>query len=311
MKPIHRQSTLQSPAMCGGIALHTGHYVKIAMRPAPIGTGLVFVRTDITDRDNHIPARPENVCDVRNCTKLANVAGVQVGTVEHLLAALAAVGIDNLYIDIDGPELPALDGSSDPFLKLIEQVGIIRQDKPRKYIEVLKTVEVELGQSTARIEPSKSLELDVAIDYDEAAIGYQRVVIKPDTRNFRESLSKARTFARESEVQALKDAGLGLGGSLENAVVVNGEEILNPEGLRFSDEFVRHKALDLIGDLYIAGPILGKVTTRRAGHAINNALLIALFADPTAWRFAHTPVTVLSNEMVTSKPSSRLEEVRA
>jgi len=230
------------------------------MRPAPVGTGLVFVRTDITDRDNAIIVSPEAVTSVKNCTTLSNAAGVKVATIEHLLAALAASGIDNLYIDLDGEELPALDGSSEPFLKLIEQVGIVRQATPRRYVRVLKAVEVRNGESFARIEPCDRLELDVTIDFEDEAIGRQRVEIVPNVRAFRERLASARTFARMHEVAALQAAGLSKGGSLDNAVIVDGDKVLNPEGLRFADEFVRHKALDLLGDLYLGGPILGRVT---------------------------------------------------
>lgn len=285
MTPIRRQSTLASPAVCAGIELHGGEHTRVAMRPAPVGTGIVFIRTDITDRDNAIAVIPESVTNVKNCTTLSNAAGVKVATIEHLMAALSAAGIDNLFIDIDGEELPALDGSSEPFLKLIEQVGILRQPVPRRYVKVLKRVEVTRGESTSVIEPAERLLLDVTIDFEEEAIGRQRLEIEPDVRSFRERLAAARTFARSHEVAALRAAGLSKGGSLDNAVVVDGDQVLNPEGLRFSDEFVRHKALDLMGDLYIGGPIIGRVTTFRGGHAINHDLLTALFADPEAWSF--------------------------
>jgi len=225
---VRRQSTLRNTAMCAGVELHGGEHTRLVMRPAPIGTGLVFVRTDVTDRNNKIAVRPDAVTGVRNCTTLSNPAGVKVSTIEHLLAALSATGIDNLYLDLDGEELPALDGSSEPFLKLIEQVGIKRQAGPRKYIRVVKTIEVTQGLSTARIEPCERLELDVTIDFeDDAAIG---------------------------------------------------------------NEFVRHKALDLLGDLYLGGPILGRVTTVRGGHGINHDLLMALFSDKDAWRFETLPM---------------------
>ena len=285
MTPIKRQSTLAGAAVCAGIELHGGEHTRIAMRPAPVGTGIIFIRSDIDDRDNHIRVNPESVSNVKNCTTLSNAAGVSVATIEHLMAALAAVGIDNLYIDIDGEELPALDGSSEPFLKLIEQVGVVPQPAPRRYVKVLKTVEIKSGLSTACIEPSDQLELDVFIDFEDEAIGQQRVEIQPNERSFRETLAGARTFARSREFEALRAAGLSKGGSLDNAILVDGDKVLNPEGLRFADEFVRHKALDLLGDLYLGGPILGRVTTVRGGHRINHMLLTALFADPDAWRF--------------------------
>lgn len=288
---VRRQSTLSNTAMCAGVELHGGEHSRLVMRPAPIGTGLMFIRTDITDRDNKIHVRPDAVTGVKNCTTLSNVAGVKVSTIEHLMAALSATGIDNLYLDIDGEELPALDGSSEPFLKLIEQVGIERQAAARRYIRIVKTVEVQLGRSTARIEPCERLELDVTIDFEnDAAIGKQRVEIVPNVRGFRDRLASARTFARLHEVAALQAAGLSKGGSLENAVIVDGDKVLNPEGLRFADEFVRHKALDLLGDLYLGGPILGRVTTVRGGHGVNHDLLMALFSDKDAWRFETLPM---------------------
>jgi len=245
--------------------MHGGNHTRLVMRPAPIDAGLVFVRTEITDRDNRIPVSPKAVTGVRNCTTLSNRSGVEVSTIEHLLAALAASGIDNLIIEIDGKELPALDGSAEPFLKLIEQVGINRQPAPRRYLKVLKSVEVKSG--------------------DAFACGQQRVEIVPDVRAFRDRLASARTFARVHEVAALKAAGLSKGGSYDNAVVVDGADILNPGGLRFENEFVAHKATDLLGDLYIAGPILGRVTTCKSGHGLNHDLLTALLQDSENWEY--------------------------
>ena len=285
MLNVKRQSTINAPVVTAGVELHGGQHTRVVMRPAPMGTGLVFIRSDINDRDNQIIVTPDAVTSVKNCTTLSNAAGVKVATIEHLLAALAASGIDNLYIELDGEELPALDGSAEPFLKLIEQVGIKSQAAPRRYVKVLKTVEVRNGDSFARIEPCERLELDVTIDFEDDAIGRQRVEITPNVREFRERLASARTFARLHEVAALQEAGLSKGGSLENAVIVDGDKVLNPEGLRFADEFVRHKALDLLGDLYLGGPILGRVITVKGGHGINHDLLMALYATPDAWKF--------------------------
>jgi UDP-3-O-[3-hydroxymyristoyl] N-acetylglucosamine deacetylase len=255
------------------------------MSPAAPNTGLVFRRTDITDRDNIVVVAPETVTGVRNCTTLSNAAGVSVSTIEHLLAALCAAGVDNLIIDLDSPELPALDGSAEPFLKLIEQVGLERQAAPRRYIRVLKPVSVGLGDMSARIDPCDRLELDVTIDFADAAIGRQSIEIVPDVRAFRDRLASARTFARKHEVAALQAAGLSKGGSLDNAVLVDGDQVVNPEGLRFDDEFVRHKALDLLGDMYLGGPILGRVTTVKSGHGLNHDLLMKLFASKDSWEF--------------------------
>ena len=285
MNPVKRQSTLNASAMCSGIELHGGKKTRLVMRPAPVGTGLIFIRTDIKDRDNRIQVRADSVTNVKNCTTIGNAAGVKISTIEHLMAALSAAGIDNLYIDVDGEELPALDGSSEPFLKLIEQVGVLSQPAPRRYIKVLKTVEVTNGDSWLRIEPADQLELDVTIDFDDAAIGRQQIEIHPDVRSFRERIASARTFARAHEVVALREAGLSKGGSYDNAIIVDGDKVLNPGGLRFADEFVRHKALDLLGDLYLGGPIIGRITAMKPGHSLNHSLLMAFYGDAKAWRF--------------------------
>jgi UDP-3-O-[3-hydroxymyristoyl] N-acetylglucosamine deacetylase len=285
IRSVKRQSTLRAPGVCAGVALHDGTHVRLVLNPAPVGTGIVFVRTDIKDRDNRIAVRPDCVVDVRQCTTIGNAAGVRVSTIEHLMAALSAAGIDNLYIHLNGPEVPALDGSAEPFLKLIEQIGIKSLPAPRRYVKILKTIEVENGDSHARIEPAPCFQLDVTIDFAEEAIGRQRIAIEPDVKDFRDRLASARTFARSHEVAALRKAGLSKGGSYDNAVVVDGDKVLNPGGLRYSDEFVRHKALDLMGDMYIAGPVLGRVTSVRGGHALNHKLVLALTADPQAWKF--------------------------
>jgi len=303
---VRRQSTLKSPAVTASVALHSGEHTRVALRPAPIGSGLNFIRTDVTDRDNVVPVRPDLVTGVRNCTTLSNAAGVNVSTIEHLLAALSAAGIDNLDIELDGAELPALDGSAEPFLQLIEQVGVYRQPAPRRYVKVLKAVEVRVGDSYARIEPCDQLELDVTIDFDEAAIGRQRLEIVPDVRSFRERIASARTFARLHEVAALQAAGLSKGGSYDNAIVVDEDKVLNPSGLRFADEFVRHKALDLLGDLYLGGPILGRVTTIKSGHGVNHDLLMKLFGASDAWCF--TSMTQISDE---NTPETKLTSISA
>lgn len=303
---IRRQSTLKAPAVTASVALHNGQHTRLAMRPAPIGSGLRFVRLDIQDRDNIVPVRPDLVTGVRNCTTLSNAAGVGVSTIEHLLAALSAAGIDNLDVELDGAELPALDGSSEPFLKLIEQVGVDRQPAPRKYVKILETIEVKSGDMWARIEPCDRLELDVTIDFKEEAIGHQRLEIVPDVRSFRERMASARTFARIHEVAALQAAGLSKGGSYDNAVVVDNDKVLNPNGLRFDDEFVRHKALDLLGDLYLGGPILGRVTTFKSGHGLNHDLLMKLYGTPTAWKF-----TTMAMPKSMSEDQARLTSVSA
>ena len=192
--------------------------------------------------------------------------------------------------------MPALDGSAEPFLKLIEKVGVHRQPAPRRYVKVLETIEIVSGDMIARIEPSDRLELDVTIDFAEEAIGRQRLEIVPDVRAFRDRMASARTFARLHEVAALQAAGLSKGGSFDNAVVVDEDKVLNPSGLRFNDEFVRHKALDLLGDLYLGGPILGRVTTVRSGHGLNHDILMKLYGTPSAWRFTTMPMDEVENQ---------------
>ncbi|MEE9272596.1 MAG: UDP-3-O-acyl-N-acetylglucosamine deacetylase [Robiginitomaculum sp.] len=307
IRPVKRQATIAADVKFSGVALHGGMEVQVTLKPAPIGSGIVFVRTDLDD-DNTIIVSPDTVTNVRQCTTVCNKSGVSVATIEHLMAALSASGIDNLIVDIDGPEVPALDGSSEPFLKMVEQAKIRSQSAPRSYIKVLRSIEVIAGEAYARIDPAPCLQLDVTIDFQEKIIGRQRIEIEPDVKDFRERLASARTFARAHEVAALREAGLSLGGSYDNAVVVDGDKVLNPNGLRYSDEFVRHKALDLLGDLYVAGPILGHVIAVRAGHALNHKLLCALFADKTAWEY--TQVNSLDVTALDAfDPVSTLEEI--
>ncbi len=285
--PVKRQASLKECARCFGVALHSGEQVRLQMRPTPIGSGIRFIRTDVTDRDNIIPVRADSLTNARRCTTIGNPAGIEVSMIEHLMAALSASGIDNLDIEVNANELPAMDGSAEPYLKLFEQVGLETLEAPRRYVKVLKSIEIETENGYGRIDPCPALQLDVTIDFDDGAIGRQHIRIEPDVREFRSRLAAARTFARLHEVAALREAGLSKGGSLDNAVVVDGDDVLNPEGLRYSDEFVRHKALDLLGDMYVGGPLLGRVTTIKAGHALNHELLLALFADASAWRFTH------------------------
>ena len=219
-------------------------------------------------------------------TRLTTDDGVTVSTIEHLMAALAGCGVHNALVDIDGPEVPILDGSSATFVRGIVNVGLTRQDAPLRAIEVLREVQVVEGQSVATLSPSTTLQIDFAIDFTEAAIGRQHKVLNMANGSFVRELCDSRTFCRVSDVEAMRANGLALGGSLENAVVVDGDQVLTPGGLRHKDEAVRHKMLDALGDLYTAGaPILGRYTGQRAGHAMTNRLLRALFAQPDAWRW--------------------------
>ncbi|HEY2658982.1 MAG TPA: UDP-3-O-acyl-N-acetylglucosamine deacetylase [Caulobacteraceae bacterium] len=279
------QHTLAATALFAGQGLHTGQHVRAAVKPAGPNSGLVFLRTDILDRDNRILARGEAVTQTRLGTVVANAAGVSVSTIEHLMAALAALGVDNAVIELDGPEVPVMDGSSAPFVKLFDRVGLRSQGAPRRYIEILEAVEVVDGDRRAALVPADRFEMSFEIDFDSDAIGRQRVDLVMDEAGFRRELADARTFGFAQEVEALRQAGLARGGSMDNVVVIEGDRVLNPEGLRRPDEFVRHKALDALGDLYLLGaPLIGRFEGVKSGHEMNNALVRALLARPQAWR---------------------------
>jgi UDP-3-O-[3-hydroxymyristoyl] N-acetylglucosamine deacetylase len=259
------------------------------LRPADAGTGIVFRRTDL-GRD--IAARFDNVVDTRMCTVLgtADDAAVRVGTVEHVMAALFAEGVDNAIVELDGPEVPVVDGSAAPFVFLISCAGLLPQDARRQAISVTRTVRVEEGDAFLELRPAPGLAgLDIAmsIDFDAPAIGRQALSLLLSAGSFRTELAESRTFTLAQEIARLRAAGLARGGSLENAVVVDGARVLNPAGLRRPDEFVRHKLLDAVGDLALAGaPLHGRLIAHKSGHALNNRLLRALFADPAAWCLA-------------------------
>jgi len=281
---IH-EHTLAGPAICAGVGVHTGDRVRLSIRPAPAGHGIVFVRTDIKDRDNRVPAKGEAVVATRLGTVIANAAGVTVATIEHLMAAMAALGVDNATVELDGPEVPIMDGSALPFVQLLDRAGFRRQEKPQRYIEILEPVVVTEGDKSAALLPCDRFEMFFEIEFATSTIGKMSVDLEITEESFREELSAARTFGFVEEVEALRAIGLARGGSLENAVVIDGDRILHPEGLRFADEFVRHKALDAVGDLYVLGaPILGRFEGRKAGHTLNNAVVRALLARPSAWR---------------------------
>jgi len=281
----HHQKTTVAPAIIAGVGVHTGDRVRLAVRPAPVGTGIVFVRTDITDRDNRIPVSGEAVVDARLNTMIENAAGVRLSTIEHLMAAFAALGVSNAVVEVDGPELPILDGSALQFVQLLDRAGFRRQPEPVRYIEILEPIRVQEGDKTAALLPCDRYEMRFEIDFPTPVIGNQVVDFVVDEETFRAEIMAARTFGFAHEVEALRKAGLARGGSLENAVVIDGDQILNPGGLRMEREFVKHKALDAIGDLYVLGaPLLGRYEGVKAGHHINNLLVRELLANPQAWR---------------------------
>jgi UDP-3-O-[3-hydroxymyristoyl] N-acetylglucosamine deacetylase len=285
------QHTLLHPIHFAGTGLHSGQTIAVTMKPAAVHTGIVFLRTDIRDRNARIEARWDAIVDTRLCSVLGNAEGVTVGTVEHLLAACAGLGLDNALIEIDGPEIPIMDGSAEPFVFLIECAGLKAQEAPRRVIEILKPVAVADGDKRARLVPSAEARVTVAIDFADPAIGRQSFTLSGGGTRFKHLVSAARTFGFLHEVETLRQAGLARGGSLENAVVISNGIVLNESGLRFADEFARHKVLDVVGDLALAGhPILGAFEGEKNGHALNNALLRALFAEPGAWRLIDEPV---------------------
>lgn len=278
------QATLAAPARISGVGVHTGRTVTALLRPAPAGSGIRFVRTDLGTGRGSVPASWRNVVDTRLSTVLANQHGARVGTVEHLLAALRADGIDNLVVELDAPEVPILDGSALPWIALLRDTGLRRQPAVRQVLRVLEPVEVDQGERRIRLLPAAEGRFSIGIDFTHPAIGRQQAQCTLEAGDFASAIAPARTFGFLHEIAALHAQGLARGGSMDNAVVLGESGVLNPGGLRFEDEFARHKLLDCVGDLYLAGaPIQGHVIASRPGHALNLALLQALFAAPQAF----------------------------
>jgi UDP-3-O-[3-hydroxymyristoyl] N-acetylglucosamine deacetylase len=283
-KSMVPQTTLKHRIACNGVGVHSGVAVAMTLLPAAADSGIVFRRVDLPGQPE-IPARWDNATDLMLCTSLMGEAGAKIGTVEHLLAAFAGLGVDNAVVEIDGPEVPVMDGSSAPFVFLIECAGVTDLPAPRRYIEVLRPVEVREGNKIARLLPAAQASIAVTIDYAIPTIGRQSVSVTLGEGAFKAELARARTFGLLHEVDMMRARGLALGGSLDNAVVVSDEGVLNEGGLRFADEFVRHKALDAVGDMFLAGaPLLAAFEGERSGHALNNRLLRALFAEAGAWQ---------------------------
>ena len=279
------QHTVRAPVSFEGIGVHTGERARVLVKPAAADTGVVFVRTDVQDRQNRVPVSGEAVCKTQLGTVITNSAGVTVSTIEHLMAALVMVGVDNTVIEIDGPEMPIMDGSSVDFIRGLDRAGLRALGEPRRFIEIIDVVEVIDGDKRATLRPAQGFEVAFELAFASRAIGRQAVDLRMDGEAFRRELADCRTFGFLHEVEALRAMGLARGGSMENVVVIDGDEVLNPEGLRRPDEFVRHKALDAIGDLFVLGaPVLGRFEGVLAGHALNNALVRALLATPHAWR---------------------------
>jgi UDP-3-O-[3-hydroxymyristoyl] N-acetylglucosamine deacetylase len=279
-----KQHTIAAPVKTVGIGLHTGSKVTLKLIPAPINTGIIFHRVDLPNAPG-IKADAHAVTDTRLATVLQN-GDTRISTVEHLLSGCAGLGIDNLIIELDCEEVPIMDGSAASFLFLIESAGLQEQDAPRQFIVIKKLVEIRDSGKLARLEPFDGFKLDFTIDFKHPAVdktGQRHVIDFADSTYARE-IGRARTFGFAHEVEALREMGLARGGSLDNAIVLDEHRILNNEELRYDDEFVRHKILDAIGDLYLADhPIVGAYVAEKSGHALNNALLRALFADPTSY----------------------------
>ncbi len=279
------QRTLKKDIHIVGIGLHSGRPARLHLRPAAANMGLWFCRTDITDKDNMIPALWDMVGDTLLSTGIENEAGASVSTIEHLMAALAGCGVHNAIIEIDGPEVPIFDGSAERFVAEIQRAGLVEQGQSVAVLEVLKPVRVEKGDAFAALSPLDHFEIDFSIDFPGTVIGRQSASMDMRNGNFVHEIANCRTFCRAEDVKAMRAAGRALGGSLENALVIEGDHYQNPEGPRRDDECVRHKMLDALGDLHLAGaPLLGHYQGYKAGHNLTNMLLRTLFATPGASR---------------------------
>jgi UDP-3-O-[3-hydroxymyristoyl] N-acetylglucosamine deacetylase len=279
-----KQRTLKNKIKSTGVGLHTGVRVEMMLRPAPPDTGVVFHRTDLP-KSVTIAADARNVGDTRLSSSLEN-NGARISTVEHLMSALAGLGIDNLHVDIAGPEVPIMDGSAGPFIFLLQSAGIVEQSAPKRYLRIKSMVEARQDDKWARFEPHHGFMIDFTIDFPHPVFGSENrhVAIDFAEHSYIKEVSRARTFGFMQDVEALRSAGLILGGNLQNAIVLDETRILNSEGLRYDNEFAKHKVLDAIGDLYLLGhPLIGKYTAYKSGHGLNNALSRALLSRPDAW----------------------------
>ena len=279
---MNRQKTLSKPIETGGTGLHTGVSVNLKLRPAPENTGYVFVRTDLDDFE--IPASVEYISHCSYATTLMR-RGVMLSTVEHLLAALRGAGIDNCFVEIDNIEMPIMDGSSETFLELIERAGVTEQNAPRRFLQILEKVEIAQGDRQMSIEPADRYEIQCLIDFPHPFIRRQSYNFILSDGSFGRHIAAARTFGFTQEIEMLKKANLAMGGSLDNAIVLTADGMLNQNPLRFPDEFVRHKILDIIGDFALLGmPVLGKITAQKTGHAVHAALMAKLLKTERAWK---------------------------
>ena len=300
-----QQRTLQNMIRATGVGLHSGDKVYLTLRPAPVDTGIVFRRVDL-DPVVEIPARADLVSETMLCTGLARDGGKAM-TVEHLMSALAGLGVDNLYVELSAPEVPIMDGSSGPFVFLLQSAGIVEQNAPKRFIRILETVEVRDGDKVARFDPHDGFRLGFTVEFNHPAIpaSQSRAVVDFSTESYIREVSRARTFGFMRDLEFMRERNLGLGGSMDNAIVLDEFRVINDDGLRYADEFVRHKILDAVGDLYLAGhPILGAYEGFKSGHALNNKLVRALLAQSSAWDIVtfdeQVPVPVVYGNLQTA-----------
>jgi UDP-3-O-[3-hydroxymyristoyl] N-acetylglucosamine deacetylase len=288
---VSAQTTIADSVRLDGIGVHSGSRVSVTLHPADANSGIVFLRTELTGRDVEINANWKSVAATDLCTVIGDPARATVATIEHLMAAVRGLGIDNLLVEIDGAEVPVMDGSSRDFVEAIDQVGIIEQSARRRMIKILKPIRIEAGSGWAELRPHDGSRFDVTIDFATPLIGRQSLSIDLTPKTFRREISGARTFGFVKDLEKLLPMGLCQGSSLENSVGIRDDRVLNPEGLRFADEFVRHKMLDAVGDLALAGaPIMGLYRSFKGGHKMNFEALKALFADPKAWTMVEMPI---------------------
>ncbi|NWK77558.1 UDP-3-O-acyl-N-acetylglucosamine deacetylase [Aquitalea sp. LB_tupeE] len=282
------QRTLKQAISATGVGLHSGERVKLTLLPAAPDTGIVFRRTDLPEPVD-VKVEPALVNDTRLSSTLVTDTGVRVGTIEHLMSAFAGFGIDNLVVEVTAAEIPIMDGSAAPFIYLLQSAGVVEQSVPKRFIRVKQPVEIVEGDKWVRLDPMDGFKITLSIEFNHPAFNLapQKVEIDFASSSYLDEISRARTFGFMHEVEYMRQHGLGLGGSLDNAIVIDDEYVLNPEGLRFPDEFVRHKILDAIGDLYIVGhPLIAAFSGHKSGHAMNNKLLRKLLETPDAWEYA-------------------------
>ncbi len=298
MLPVVPQTTLKHQVSCTGVGLHCGAKILMCLRPGAPSTGIVFKRIDVPRGSQIIKAQHDAVSDTLLGTTISNSSGVGISTIEHLMAALAGSGVDNVLVELDGPEVPIMDGSAAPFVFLIECAGILELEAPRKAIRILSDISVGDERQSATLSPGAGFSADVEINYDNPTIFRQRYEFKFSPASFKVELCRARTFGFLQDVERLRKCGRARGGSLDNAVVIDGDMILNQGGLRYPDEFVRHKLLDIIGDLYLVGaPIVGRFMAVRPGHALNLQLVSELHNKREAWEFTTIPADTTESEV--------------